>query len=200
MTLDLASLASVRAFAQVCAGRNLPPLRGVVLNAGLQFVKGTTFTQDGFEATFGVNHLGHFLLASLLLPQISAPARIVFVSSGTHDPDQWSGMPAPQLQDAVSLAYPKEDAAVADSIQKAGQRRYTTSKLCNVLCTYELARRLEASGQAIKVNALPSRPRRRSPTMPRKPSHYGKGAPGWLVYPLKICCSRFVSDYARLCR
>jgi NAD(P)-dependent dehydrogenase (short-subunit alcohol dehydrogenase family) len=84
MSLDLSSLASVRAFAQDYAGRNLPLLRGVVLNAGSQFVKGTTYTQDGFEATFGVNHLGHFLLANLLLPQISAPARIVFVSSGTH--------------------------------------------------------------------------------------------------------------------
>ena len=129
-------------------------MRGVVLNAGSQFVKGTTYTQDGFEATFGVNHLGHFLLANLLLPQISAPARIVFVSSGTHDPDQWSGMPAPQLQDAVSLAHPKEDSAVADSMQKLGQRRYTTSKLCNVLCAYELARRLQASGLAVTVNAF----------------------------------------------
>jgi light-dependent protochlorophyllide reductase len=154
MSLDLASLASVRAFAQAYAGRNLPPLRGVVLNAGVQFVKGTTYTQDGFEATFGVNHLGHFLLANLLLPQVSASARIVFVSSGTHDPDQWSGMPAPQVRDAVSLAHPTEDAAVADSTQKIGQRRYTTSKLCNVLCAYELARRLEASGQAVTVNAF----------------------------------------------
>jgi light-dependent protochlorophyllide reductase len=154
MLLDLASLASVRAFAQEYATRNLPQLRGVVLNAGSQFVKGTTYTQDGFEATFGINHLGHFLLTNLLLPQISAPARIVFVSSGTHDPDQWTGMPAPQLQDAVSLAHPKQDVAVADSMQKLGQRRYTTSKLCNILCAYELALRLKASGQAVTVNAF----------------------------------------------
>ncbi len=154
MLLDLSSLASIRTFAQEYATSKLPPLRGVVLNAGSQFVKGTTYTQDGFEATFGINHLGHFLLTSLLLPQISAPARIVFVSSGTHDPDQWSGMPAPQLQEAASLAHPKEDAAGADSMQKLGQRRYTTSKLCNVLCAYELARRLQASGLAVTVNAF----------------------------------------------
>jgi NAD(P)-dependent dehydrogenase (short-subunit alcohol dehydrogenase family) len=72
MSLDLSSLASVRAFAQDYAGRNLPPPRGVVLNAGSQFGEGTTYTQDGFEATFGVNHFGHFLLANLLLTQISA--------------------------------------------------------------------------------------------------------------------------------
>jgi len=89
-----------------------------------------------------------------LLPQISAPARIVFVSSGTHDPDQWTGMPVPQLQDAVSLAHPKEDGAAAESAQKVGQRRYTTSKLCNILCAYELARRLQASGQTVTVNAF----------------------------------------------
>jgi light-dependent protochlorophyllide reductase len=154
MALDLSSMASVRAFAQVYAGRNLPPLRGVVLNAGSQFVKGTTYTQDGFEATFGVNHLGHFLLANLLLPHISPSARIVFVSSGTHDPDQWTGMPAPQLRDAVALAYPKEDAAAGESSLKVGQRRYTTSKLCNVLCAYELARHLQAGGQAVAVNAF----------------------------------------------
>jgi light-dependent protochlorophyllide reductase len=153
-SLDLSSLASVRAFAQAYAGRNLPPLRGVVLNAGSQFVKETIYTQDGFEATFGVNHLGHFLLANLLLPQVSAPGRIVFVASGTHDPDQRTGMPAPQLQDAESLAYPHDDAAAGDSPQKVGQRRYTTSKLCNVLCAYEMASRLQSSGQAITVNAF----------------------------------------------
>jgi light-dependent protochlorophyllide reductase len=154
MLLDLSSLASVRTFAQEYAARNLPPLRGVVLNAGCQFVNGITYTQDGFEATFGINHLGHFLLTNLLLPYISAPARIIFVSSGTHNPDQWSGMPAPQLQDAVSLAHPKADAAVAGSMQKLGQRRYTTSKLCNILCAYEVARRLQASSQSITVNAF----------------------------------------------
>ncbi len=80
MSLDLASLASVRAFAREVAKRSLPPLRALICNAGLQVVSGTTYTQDGFEMTFGVNCLGHFLLVNLLLPQLVAPARIVFVS------------------------------------------------------------------------------------------------------------------------
>src|SRR5262245_7203654 len=48
MPLDLASLASVRAFASEVAARDLPPLHAVVCNAGLQVVSGTTYTQDGF--------------------------------------------------------------------------------------------------------------------------------------------------------
>jgi light-dependent protochlorophyllide reductase len=154
MALNLASLVSIRRFAAEVSTRGMPPLRALVCNAGVQNVSGTKRTEDQFEATFGVNHLGHFLLANLLLRHVEAPGRIVFVSSGTHDPDQWSGMPAPQLQDVDALAHPKEDSAGADSAQKIGQRRYTTSKLCNVLCAYELARRLESHGQAITVNAF----------------------------------------------
>src|SRR5260370_15139161 len=81
MPLDLASLASIRAFAREVAVRDLPPLHAVVCNAGLQVISGTTYTQDGFETTFGVNCLGHFLLVNMLLRQLVAPARIVFVSS-----------------------------------------------------------------------------------------------------------------------
>ena len=92
MPLDLASLASVRAFAREVAARDLPPLRALICNAGLQVVSGTTSTQDGFEMTFGVNCLGHFLLVNLLLPQVVAPARIVFVSSDAHDPQYQSSM------------------------------------------------------------------------------------------------------------
>lgn len=149
LPLDLASLASVRRFAADLAARGGPPLRAVVCNAGLQIVSGTTYTADGFETTFGVNHLGHFLLVNLLLRQLAAPARIVFVSSGTHDPARRTGMPAPRYRDARSLAWPdrhpdpEADGAGPGAI---GRRRYTTSKLCNVLCAYELSRRLHGEG------------------------------------------------------
>jgi NAD(P)-dependent dehydrogenase (short-subunit alcohol dehydrogenase family) len=88
MFLDLASLLSVRSFARDFASRKLPPLRAVVCNAGIQVVSGTAYTQDGFETTFGVNCLGHFLLVNLLLRHLVAPAQIVFVSSGVHYPNQ----------------------------------------------------------------------------------------------------------------
>jgi NAD(P)-dependent dehydrogenase (short-subunit alcohol dehydrogenase family) len=138
--LDLASLQSVRDFAAAQAESSLPPVGAIVCNAGIQIVTGATFTQDGFETTFQVNHLAHFLLVQLLLDRLEAPARVVFVSSGTHDPSKRTGMPKPAYTTAQALAHPTtegEDAGVE------GRRRYTTAKLCNVLCAYELARRAE---------------------------------------------------------
>ena len=150
MALDLASLASVRSFAGELAARDdLPPLRALVCNAGLQVVSGTSYTEDGFETTFGVNHLGHFLLVNLLLKQMAAPARVVFVSSGTHNPERRTGMPAPRYRGAKALAYPGRYPDLeeeGDNPGLVGRRHYTASKLCNVMCAYELDRRLGAEG------------------------------------------------------
>ena len=142
MLLDLGSLAAVRRFVEEFAGLDLPPLGALVCNAGVQFVGETRPTEDGFEATFGVNHLGHFLLANLLLPRFEAPARLVFVSSGTHDPAQKTGMPHPIYQASRSLAFPEGDSLANPG--QTGRTRYTTSKLCNILCAYEFGRRIGA--------------------------------------------------------
>jgi len=160
--LDLASLESVRSFARDFGTRNLPPLRALVCNAGIQVVSGTTYTQDGFETTFGVNHLGHFLLTHLLLNFFVAPARIVVVSSDTHDPLQKTGMPEPFYDTAASLAWPEKSPIRSLSIEKSattGRRRYTTSKLCNLFFSYELSSRVQAEGlgtvqKPITVNAF----------------------------------------------
>jgi len=159
MVLDLASLAAVRQFASDYSAANRPPLRALVCNAGVQHVGTTQRTDDGFEATFGVNHLGHFLLANLMLRLLEAPGRIIFVGSGTHDPSQRSGMPAPLLKHARSLAAPDDEEEARRKPGHVGRRRYTTSKLCNVLCTYEMDRRLKEGGTStpdrpITVNAF----------------------------------------------
>jgi light-dependent protochlorophyllide reductase len=148
LTLDLASLKSVRNFAEEFAAQDLPPLRALVCNAGIQVVSGTTFTADGFETTFGVNHLGHFLLVNLLIKNIVAPARIIVVSSDTHDPAQKTGMPKPDYKNADSLAFPERSMDHPQLMDDStlGKRRYTTSKLCNIYFTYELSRRLEQHG------------------------------------------------------
>ena len=163
MRLDLASLSSVRKFAGGFAAReDLPPLRALVCNAGLQVVGGTAYTEDGFETTFGVNHLGHFLLVNLLLGEMAAPARVVYVSSGTHDPGQRTGMPEPRYRSPIALAHPEEypdPAEEGEGPGAVGRRRYTTSKLLNVYAAYELDRRLRTGGLStaaapITVNAF----------------------------------------------
>ncbi len=153
MALDLASLTSVRQFVQDFIAGERPPLQAIICNAGIQIVSDTLYTEDGFEMTFGVNHLGHFLLVNLLLPQLGDRSRIVFVSSDVHNPDANTGMPNPQYQDAELLAFPADNDNNTD-IGNTGRRRYTTSKLCNIFCTYELSRRLQKQQSNITVNAF----------------------------------------------
>jgi NAD(P)-dependent dehydrogenase (short-subunit alcohol dehydrogenase family) len=148
LPLDLGSLRSARAFGDRLHEAGLPPLRAVVCNAGLQVPEGTKFTEDGVEMTFGVNHLGHFALMQGLIGSLDRPARIVVVSSGTHDPAKFTGMPDPRYSTAAELAHPPADAD-AD-----GRRRYTTSKLCNVLFAYELDRRLGHGADGVTVTAF----------------------------------------------
>ena len=84
MALDSASLASVRAFTRELAARR-PRLHLLVNNAGVMATP-LGQTADGFETQMGTNHLGHFLLTSLLLDGLraGAPARVVVVASQAH--------------------------------------------------------------------------------------------------------------------
>ena len=158
--LDLASLASIRAFAarmdDKLKAAGLPPLHGLVCNAAVQGAK--AFTVDGFETTFGVGHLGHYLLVSLLLPLMAKPGRIAVVASGVHDPAELAkvpasaGVPAPAWNTPTALAKGElgPEAANDDAGADRG-RRYSTTKLANVYFTYGLASRLPAG---ITVNAF----------------------------------------------
>lgn len=151
--LDLGSLEDVRRFAREIALEDVP-LRALVLNAGLQVHKGPQRSADGFELTFAVNHLGHFLLANLLLARLAAhaPARIVVVASGVHDPKLMTGMPKPDVADIPTLAATGGPRAGAFD----GRLAYVNSKLCNLWFTYELVRRVDAAGlaAAVSVNAF----------------------------------------------
>ena len=129
LPLDLADLSSVRACADAFLARG-EPLHVLVNNAGVAGRRG--LTRQGFELTFGVNHLGHFLLTQLLLGRLteSAPARVVTVASDAHYSAQgieWDALRRP-----------------ARNI--TGLREYAVSKLCNVLFSQELARRTEGTG------------------------------------------------------
>jgi NAD(P)-dependent dehydrogenase (short-subunit alcohol dehydrogenase family) len=131
LPLDLMSLASVQRFAdevkQRLGSRKLDTL---VLNAGLQRPAADRRTAEGFEITFGVNHLAHYLLARLLLPVIADEGRLVFTTSDTHDPSVVP-MIAPKTLDAQTLAHPTGRAG--------GVRAYSASKLCNLLTARSFA-------------------------------------------------------------
>jgi len=154
LLLDLGSLADVRRFAESLSDSERPPLGALVCNAGVQNVSKPepVLTSDGYEETFAVNHLGHFLLTSLLLDRLTPPARVVVVSSGTHDPALKSGLPDARYTTAADLARPDRSWADGDSPRDAGRRRYATSKLCNILFTYEADRRWGSRG--ITFNAF----------------------------------------------
>ena len=149
LQMDLASLRSVRGVVQGLRAAELPPVHALVCNAGIQVVSGAEATDNGVEMTFGVNHLGHFALVHGFLDHLARPARIVVVSSGTHDPAKHTGMPEPRYTSAAELARP-DDCGTAED----GRRAYTTSKLCNLLFSYELDRRLGHGEQGVTVNAF----------------------------------------------
>lgn len=147
--LDLGSLASVRNFAAMIAG----PVDALVLNAGMQRLDVDARTVDGFEQTFATNHLGHYLLARLLLPQIADRGRLILTSSGTHDPAQKTGIPAPIHADARWLADPTTDPHLNKRAMIAGGRAYSSSKLCNLMTARTLAARPDIVARGIAVHA-----------------------------------------------
>lgn len=147
--LDLASLQSITDFKTAFSKLPNPSISALVNNAGIQNVGETKYTADGFEETFGVNHLGSFALTQLLLPFMSQDARITFTSSGTHDPMKKTGMPTPIYTNANLLAHPEK---TIKKDLKVGQTRYTTSKLCNIMTVYQLQNHLANTN--INVNAF----------------------------------------------
>ncbi|MBC7784938.1 MAG: SDR family NAD(P)-dependent oxidoreductase [Burkholderiales bacterium] len=147
--LDLANFASVRRFA---ASIDMP-VDAVVLNAGVQRPNVDARTPDGFEMTFGVNHLAHYLLARLLLPRIVDGGRLIITTSGTHDPAEKTGMPAPRTAFASELADPSSHPDHDRRPFIAGLRAYTSSKLCNLMTARSLAADPEVVSRRIRVHA-----------------------------------------------
>jgi NAD(P)-dependent dehydrogenase (short-subunit alcohol dehydrogenase family) len=131
---DLGSQREIRAAAKQFLDTHAE-LHILMNNAGLA-VRKRTLTEDGIEMTFAVNHLASFLLTNLLLEKlkIAAPSRIINVSSEAHRNVQL---------DFENLQGEK---------QFGSFRAYSITKLCNLLFTYELARRLQGTG--VTANAL----------------------------------------------
>jgi retinol dehydrogenase 12 len=133
--IDFASMSSIRAGAADIL-RRTPHIHVLLNNAGALYTERQQ-SQDGLELTFAVNHIGYFLLTTLLLDAIkqSAPARIVNVSSDLHKRPR-------------GIAFDDLDRKQSYS----GFGVYGETKLMNVLFTHELSRRLQGSG--VTTNSL----------------------------------------------
>jgi NAD(P)-dependent dehydrogenase (short-subunit alcohol dehydrogenase family) len=131
-TLDLASLESVRAFAQRFRATH-DGLDLLINNAGVMAAPRRT-TADGFELQFGTNHLGHFALTDLLLDSMEGreDARVVTLSSNAHKFGR--------------IAF---DNLTGDR-HYFRWRAYGQSKLANLLFALELDRRLRAAGSTVR--------------------------------------------------
>lgn len=120
---------------ELLADPAIAPLRGIVLNAGIQTGSTATETTDGFEVTFGTNLIGPHLLVGTISRSLTAPVRVIAVGSGTHYGKfrrSYGMVPAPVWEAPETLARPREG---------DGIRAYSTSKLGTLYWVHELARR-----------------------------------------------------------
>jgi NAD(P)-dependent dehydrogenase (short-subunit alcohol dehydrogenase family) len=136
LAADLSILAQVRGLADQFK-RQFDRLDVLVNNAGSFFLS-RQLTPEGYERTWALNHLSYFVLTLELLPLLkaSAPARVVNVSSRSHEEAKLDCDPLTGLEKRAYFSW----------------RAYGRSKLANILFTYELARRLEEA--QVTANAL----------------------------------------------
>lgn len=147
MKLELGSLQSVRDFVKnLKAFKSARPLNHLVCNAAVYKPKDPkpAWTDDGFEMSMGVNHLGHFLLVNLLLDDMKKAknARICIVGSITGNTNTIGGglvYPRADLGDLSGLASGgKKPVEMADGKPFFGAKAYKDSKVCNMMTVSQL--------------------------------------------------------------
>ncbi|CAE8628625.1 unnamed protein product [Polarella glacialis] len=151
--LELSDCGSVRAYAaalRVWLGTRR--ITGLVNNAGSGGSPNYEQNEKGHEMIFATNYLGHFLLTVLLLSSMSRGGRIINVSSEVHDPATETTLPDPgqfwpsNFQEYEARLLRGEPClGEEEDAETCRGRRYSRSKLCNVLSTNELARRLSGA-------------------------------------------------------
>ena len=141
-TLDLSSITSIKEFCQEIIEKE-DSIDILVNNAGIiaPINQEQQLTEDGFDLTIGTNHLGPFLLTNLLLEKLSEskhkPARIVNVASEAY---KWGDIQTKDLNFSSAVPYP------------GSFKAYGQSKLCNILFSEELSKRVQ--GQNISIYVL----------------------------------------------
>ncbi len=120
------------------------PLDGLINNAGIQFVKGTQFTPDGYEETIAVNHLAAFMLTTGLKPYLFGK-RVLFIGSGTHNPNHCMaklfGFKGAQYTSIEDLLKGK---STSQNSKQMNLDRYATSKMLNMVSAIEFSRRFDS--------------------------------------------------------
>ncbi|MFC6646129.1 oxidoreductase [Granulicella cerasi] len=142
VALDMASLSSIHSFAESFAARGVA-LEILINNAGVMAIKDRELTVDGFEKQMGTNHLGHFALTGLLLPQL------------LYSRDESS----PRVVTVASLAHRGGKIELDNLNAETGYTpwgAYNNSKLANILFARELHRRLQ--GRALSLKSLAVHP------------------------------------------
>jgi NAD(P)-dependent dehydrogenase (short-subunit alcohol dehydrogenase family) len=178
LAADLSSQADIRSLAHEFLARHRR-LHVLVNNAGALFALRQE-SVDGIEMTLALNHLGPFLLTSLLRDALeaAAPARIVNVSSSAHEDVDGFDFEDPQATRTRGLgSYPRSELAsafysLALPWAHPGFMQYARTKLANLLFTIELARRLEGTG--VTANAL-------NPGLVASSFSEGNGLYGWFM-------------------
>lgn len=145
LPLDLSSLDSVRGFANtVIQQLGDTHIDILVMNAGIQGGSNERRSKDGFELTFAVNHLGHYLLSRLLLPHMADRGRMMMTTSETHDPAvSPMGVKTFELEE---WAHPTKSVG--------GLRAYAASKLCIMMTCLSLSKLDEVKSRNIDVIAF----------------------------------------------
>ena len=148
LRLDLASLESVRSFVEALSRwLDAAKIDILILNAGAQFGNIRHRTGDGFESTFAINHLAHYLLLRLLTPRLAKGASIVITTSDVHDPKMVPFGPTSLAPEA--LAHPKDKSKGF----MPGLRAYASSKLCDLLTARAFAASTDAQVNGMRVIA-----------------------------------------------
>ena len=148
VSLDLARLSNVRSFVESLMKKlDGTKIDGLIMNAGAQFGNTKHRTGDGFESTFAINHLAHYLLLRLLTFSLAKNATIVITTSDVHDPKM---VPfGPKELNPEALAHPKDK----DKGFTPGIKAYASSKLSNLLTARAFGASPDAQTNGMRVIA-----------------------------------------------
>jgi NAD(P)-dependent dehydrogenase (short-subunit alcohol dehydrogenase family) len=148
LPLDLVRLSNVRSFVQSLTKKlDGAKIDSLIMNAGAQFGNTKHRTGDGFESTFAINHLAHYLLLRMLTPSLAKSATIVITTSDVHDPKM---VPfGPKELNPEALAHPKDKGKGF----MPGIKAYASSKLSNLLTARAFGTSPDAQTNGMRVIA-----------------------------------------------